>query len=51
MMEEQMAYMKPLPENTHTDLAEDLNVFKEILGFIPKAPCSLFYKENRNDKT
>lgn len=32
-----MAYMKPLPKNTHPELAEEFAMFEKILGFVPNS--------------
>lgn len=32
-----MAFMKPLPKNTHPELAEDFAIFERILGFVPNS--------------
>jgi len=32
-----MAHMKPLPADTHPDLADDFRIFERILGFVPNS--------------
>ncbi len=32
-----MAHMKPLPAESHPELADDFKIFEEILGFVPNS--------------
>lgn len=32
-----MAHLKPLPANSHPELAEDFKIFENILGFVPNS--------------
>ena len=36
-----MAHMKPLPADTHPELADDFAVFEDILGFVPNSLLTL----------